>query len=76
MISPVVRRWECAAGWANEQGRFRVSGIDVDLSPKLTVGDAARLARCEALFEDFCVVTQSVREGIDVKVNVSRPSNG
>lgn len=58
----------------NEQGRFRVSGIDVGLSPKLTVGDSARLARCEALFEDFCVVTESVRRGIPVKVSIMQPA--
>jgi hypothetical protein len=28
------------------------------------------LARCERLFEDYCIVTESVRHGIDVNVSV------
>lgn len=28
------------------------------------------VAKCLGSFEDFCVVTQSVREGIDVRVRV------
>ena len=55
----------------NEQGRYRVSGIDVELLPEMVDDDAARLERCERLFEDFCVVTESVRRGIPVNVNVT-----
>ena len=55
----------------NEQGRFRVSGIDVELKPELPEMERDRFARCEALFEDFCVVTESVRRGIPVNVTVS-----
>lgn len=55
----------------NEQGRFRISGIDVELQPQLREADPARLERCERLFEDFCVVTESVRRGIPVTVQVT-----
>lgn len=55
----------------NEQGRFRISGIDVELVPLLRDRDQARLDRCERLFEDFCVVTESVRRGIPVNVKVT-----
>jgi organic hydroperoxide reductase OsmC/OhrA len=55
----------------NEQGRFRIGGIDVELVPELQDNDAARLDRCERLFEDFCVVTESVRRGIPVNVTVA-----
>jgi uncharacterized OsmC-like protein len=58
----------------NEQGRFRVSGIDVELAPEIAAEDSARVARCEAIFEDFCVVTQSVRQGIPVNVTVKHPA--
>jgi organic hydroperoxide reductase OsmC/OhrA len=54
----------------NDQGRFRMSGIDVELAPEVLEQDRARLQRCEQLFEDFCVVTESVRRGIPVNVNV------
>jgi uncharacterized OsmC-like protein len=53
----------------NERGRFRIAGIDVALDPR--VADAAKLARCGDLFEDFCVVTESVRHGIPVAVSVT-----
>jgi organic hydroperoxide reductase OsmC/OhrA len=58
----------------NESGRFRVSSIDVELAPELRASDQARLDRCERLFEDFCVVTESVRRGIPVNVKVGEPA--
>ena len=54
----------------NETGRLRIEGIDVDLLPSLDGADTARLARCGHLFEDFCMVTASVRRGIPVHVTV------
>jgi len=36
--------------------------------------DVARLERCASLFEDFCVVTESVRKGIPVNVSVTMPT--
>ncbi len=58
----------------NEKDRFRISGIDVELVPELAAEDRARLERCEALFEDFCIVTASVRQGIPVNVSIKRPA--
>jgi len=58
----------------NDNGRFRISGIDVELSPELRETDHARFERCERLFEDFCVVTESVRRGIPVNVKIGEPS--
>ena len=54
----------------NDAGRFRISGIDVELSPELGLESGDRLQRCGRLFEDFCIVTESVRRGIDVRVSV------
>ena len=54
----------------NEAGRFRITGIDVKLSPEMTNADAGRLTRCRDLFEDFCMVTQSIRQGIPVNVSL------
>ena len=51
----------------NEQGRLRMGGIAVDIRLDQTV---ERLAHCAAQFEEFCVVTDSVRNGIPVKVSV------
>ena len=60
----------------NEQGRFRISGIDVELTPQVLETDRPRLERCERLFEDFCIVTESVRRGIPVDVKILRPVAG
>jgi uncharacterized OsmC-like protein len=62
----------------NERGRLRVSEIAVELRPELAATDGSRLARCANLFEDYCVVTASVRGGLKVEVAVSpeaRPSS-
>ena len=54
----------------NEKGRLRIARINVTLEPVLGEEDATRIQRCVGLFEDFCTVTASVREGIDVSVTV------
>ena len=51
----------------NEQGRLRVGGFDVDIRLEQKV---ERLEHCAQQFEDFCVVTDSVRNGIPVSVRV------
>lgn len=53
----------------NEQKRLRIGKVDVTLRPQID-GDAAALEKCLATFEDFCVVTQSVRQGLPVHVKV------
>jgi organic hydroperoxide reductase OsmC/OhrA len=54
----------------NERGRLRIAGLKVTIQPRVDGIPHSRLARCMELFEDFCVVTQSVRDGIDVAVEV------
>jgi uncharacterized OsmC-like protein len=54
----------------NEKGRLRVGGMEVQISPQLDEVAQPGLERCQELFEDFCVVTQSIRQGIPVKVEV------
>lgn len=54
----------------NEKGRWRIGRIEVDLTPSLENPDPTKWRRCLDLFEDFCIVTQSVRKGIDVAVKV------
>lgn len=59
----------------NEQGRLRVGGLRVRVEPELVhPGDRDRMGRCLEVFEDFCVVTESVRRGIQVDVEVSAPA--
>jgi organic hydroperoxide reductase OsmC/OhrA len=55
----------------NHRGRLRITGIDVDLRPEVPASEQARFERCEHLFEDFCIVTASVRDGIRINVAVN-----
>ena len=59
----------------NDAGRMRVGGIRVLIEPVVEESERPRMQRCLELFEDFCVVTQSVRAGIDVEVDVE-PTTG
>jgi organic hydroperoxide reductase OsmC/OhrA len=54
----------------NERGRHRIAGIDVVLSLSEKKGEMAHQERCLEQFEDFCIVTQSIRRGIPVSVTV------
>ncbi len=56
----------------NENKRLRIGNIEVSIHPRGPIPDEA-LDACLKTFEDFCVVTESVRGGIDVKVHVARP---
>ena len=54
----------------NERGRMRIGSLRVRLAPELTDEQRGRMGRCLDLFQDFCLVTESVREGITVDVEV------
>lgn len=54
----------------NEANRLRIGGVDVELHIGRPAGDLKMLERVLAQFEDFCVITQSVRQGLPVLVTV------
>ena len=54
----------------NERGRLRIRGLEVLIEPLVQDQDIVRMRGCLELFQDFCVVTESVRNGIDVCVAV------
>jgi organic hydroperoxide reductase OsmC/OhrA len=54
----------------NGLGRWRVARIAVDLHLGAAAGDLKNLQRVLGQFEDFCVVTQSVRAAFPVDVRV------
>lgn len=54
----------------NEKKRLRIGGMEVKLHLNDQLQTTARLSRCLTLFEDFCVVTASLRQGIPVTVEV------
>lgn len=54
----------------NEEGRWRVNHLWVRIFVKTQEGDAKRFQRCVDIFENYCVVTGALRQGIPVDVEV------
>ena len=54
----------------NERGRLRIGSLRVRLIAAIDPSAVDRIGRCLDVFEDFCIVGQSVRDGIDVTVEV------
>ena len=54
----------------NEKGRLRIGAVRVSINPQFEEYALGDVGRCLELFEDYCVVTQSVRQGIDVQVEL------
>jgi uncharacterized OsmC-like protein len=57
----------------NDAGRLRVVRLDVHIVVDVEGEKPARVGRCLELFEDYCVVTGSVRKAIEVNVLVTDP---
>ncbi len=56
----------------NKEGYRRIMGINVEISLEVEEEGKCRVPRCLDIFENYCTVTQSVRKGIEVKVNVKQ----
>lgn len=54
----------------NDKGRLRIGRFDVTIQLAEDASAVQHLQRCLEQFEDFCVVTESVRKGIPVAVRV------
>ena len=62
----------------NEKGFLRINRIDVNIEPKIEDPEVLKRAKqClkstkdgVSFFEQYCIVTQSVRAGINVNVNI------
>ncbi|MFX1313166.1 MAG: OsmC family protein [Promethearchaeota archaeon] len=62
----------------NKKGFWRVKKIDVSISPRIEDQEALKRAKqCLkeveddfSFFEQYCIVTQAVRDGIEVNVNI------
>lgn len=52
----------------DEKNRLRVGSFDVTI--QIDIKDVKRASKCLDIYEDYCVVTASVRAGIDVNVTV------
>jgi len=60
----------------NDRGRLRIGKIEVRIDSRIPDAEKHKAFRCLDLFEDYCVVTQSVRQGIDVQVAVEGMDHG
>jgi len=54
----------------NEHGRLRITHVQADVQLAEALAEFEHADRALAQFEDFCIVTQSVRQGIAVDVSV------
>lgn len=54
----------------NEQNRLRIASMSVEIHLGVAKDAITMLERILAQFEDFCVVTQSVRSAIPIEVRV------
>lgn len=54
----------------NEKKRQRIGGLEIRLILADVVTQSPRFARCKTLFEDFCVVSASIRQGIPMRVTL------
>ncbi len=53
----------------NAEGNPRIAGIEVTLHPRLSE-DSPRRAQCEAVFQNYCTVSSSLKPAIDIRVRV------
>jgi uncharacterized OsmC-like protein len=54
----------------NERGRMRIGRFDVTIRIDGAAAEIGHFDRCLQQFEDFCIVTESIRHGIPVGVRV------
>ena len=52
------------------EGRLRLTHIRVEPLVTMPAEEQVRLARCVGMFEDFCIVTEAVRNGLPIDVQV------
>jgi organic hydroperoxide reductase OsmC/OhrA len=53
-----------------ENRRQRIGKLSVEITPQIAAAQHDEAARCMEIFEDFCTITQSVRQGIPVEVTI------
>lgn len=70
---PLVTKATAHIGRSAE-GRLRVERIDAEIALPEMAGSYVQLDRILAQFEQFCVVTESVRTGVAVNVRVVDPT--
>lgn len=54
----------------NDNGRLRITAIEVDIAFDARADELQHLERALSRFEDFCTVSESIKQGIPVEVRV------
>lgn len=54
----------------NKEGLIRIKKLEVQIHLDANDEDKTRVSRCLDIFENYCTVSQSVRKGITVTVNI------
>jgi len=57
----------------NKEGFWRISELDVTLEPVISDNIDNKFQRCKDIYEDYCIVSQSVKKGIPLKINLLEP---
>jgi uncharacterized OsmC-like protein len=57
----------------NERGRQRLAQLDVQLTLDVGCEQPERVKRCLELFEEYCVVTENLRKGIEINIAITDP---
>ena len=75
-VGPVTTRVRTTLA-RNDRGRWRIQGIEVEIDAEaLGPEGGQKIARCREMFEEFCIVTESVRRGVPVRVTVGGLPSG
>jgi len=54
----------------NERRRQRIGKLLVEITPEIADAEREQAGRCMEIFQDYCTITQSVRQGIPVEVTI------
>ncbi|MFX0083421.1 MAG: OsmC family protein [Candidatus Hodarchaeota archaeon] len=55
----------------NDKGYWRVRNINIELNPKIDTPEMRKRAdQCEKFFEQYCIISESLRTGFEVNVNL------
>jgi len=55
----------------NEKNIWRIKKINVEFLPKIDNPEMRKsVAQCKRLFEQYCIITESLRKGIEIDVNL------
>ena len=56
----------------NDKGFWRVKKIDVEMNPKIDTPEMRKRAdQCRKFFEQYCIISESLRTGFEVNVNLN-----